>query len=136
MVYEFAKNKKTKRNHAKEFYYAAVKQQQLIQGVEIHNVSYEKLHIPKKSIIYCDPPYRNTYCPYSVEFNHSKFYDWCREKKAEGHTVFVSEFQMPDDFDCVFQKEKYLTMNNKNSKTVIEKLFTVGKEEKYQRELF
>jgi DNA adenine methylase len=42
-------------------------------------------------------------------------------KAKEGHKVFVSEYNAPSDFKCVWRQE--LT-NNLNLKKAVEKLFT------------
>ena len=100
----------------------------LLQDVDFQNTSYQDLILPSNSIIYCDPPYKNT-TGYKNTFNHDEFYDWCREKKNEGYTIFISEYQMPDDFKCVWQKEvkSSLSANGKvgGNKNSIEKLFTL-----------
>ena len=53
------------------------------------------------------------------------FYNWCRAMKQNGHTVFVSEYNMPSDFKCVWQKEVTNAMNLTLTKKPIEKLFTL-----------
>jgi len=59
-------------------------------------------------------------------FDHEKFYTWCREKAAEGHQVFVSEYYMPDDFTCVWEKEVTMKLaKQSNTDTRVEKLFTL-----------
>ena len=89
--------------------------------------SYNELAIPERSIIYCDPPYRNT-AEYKAcaTFDHEPFYEWCKLKQKEGHTVFVSEYVMPDDFICVWQKRVNSSLaKDTGSKKNIEKLFTL-----------
>lgn len=87
------------------------------------NSSYQLLDIPKNSIIYCDPPYEGT-AGYEGGFNHSEFWDWVRTKSLEGHSVFVSEYNAPDDFICVWQKEQTTALNNRSkSLKATEKLF-------------
>ena len=106
-------------------YRSALKQSPKLQGVELVHASYDELEIPPNSIIYCDPPYRNT-TKYATGIDYDHFYNWCREKKAEGHTIFVSEYNMPDDFICVWEKEITCNLDSK-SKTLnkVEKLFTL-----------
>ena len=87
----------------------------------IHS-SYGDLIIPPNSIIYCDIPYKDTAKYATWCFNYEHFYDWCREKKKEWHTIFISEYNMPDDFKCVWQQE---IVNNLNNKKAVEKLFTL-----------
>ena len=35
----------------------------------------------------------------SKDFNHSKFWQWCRYMSGKGHEVFVSEYNAPDGFE-------------------------------------
>ena len=82
------------------------------------------LEIPDNSIIYCDPPYKNTTAYKTNSFDHDKFWQWVRNKTNDGHTVFVSEYTAPNDFECVWQKEIVSSLTkNTGSKIGIEKLF-------------
>jgi len=85
------------------------------------NSSYQLLDIPKESIIYCDPPYEGT-TKYKDGFNHSEFWEWVRIKSLEGHNVFVSEYNAPDDFICVWQKDLINNLSEAKE-TATEKLF-------------
>jgi DNA adenine methylase len=105
-----------------------LKQYEAIQGIDIRHSNYQDLDIPPNSIIYCDPPYENTtkYKANKEEFNHQEFFQWCRDKKAQGHTVFVSEYNAPEDFTCVWSKEVNNSLTkDTGSKKGIEKLFKV-----------
>jgi DNA adenine methylase len=83
--------------------------------------SYDELKIPNASIIYCDPPYANTF-GYQTKFNSEWFWNWVRFMVAAGHKVFISEYVAPDDFTCVWEKELRET-NFAKGKKHIEKLF-------------
>ena len=81
------------------------------------------LDIPNNSIIYCDPPYKDT-TKYSNLFNHDEFWEWCRQKSKEGHSVYISEYNAPDDFECIWQKEIVSSLTkDTGSKKGVEKLF-------------
>ena len=73
------------------------------------------------------PPYEGTF-GYEKDktFNHKAFWQWCRDKVREGHIVFVSEYNAPKDFYCIWEKELAQVINNTSSKTPkpVEKLFT------------
>ena len=43
--------------------------------------------------------------------------------KKQGHTIFVSEYNAPEDFECVWQKEVTNSMNQTKTKKPTEKLF-------------
>lgn len=114
-----------KRDYVNESYKNAVNQSPNLQGVEFINKSYLELEIPSNSLIYCDPPYEGT-TKYKNDFDHDEFWQWCREKKKEGHTIFVSEYNAPSDFVCVWQKEIVSSLTkDTGSKKAIEKLFTL-----------
>lgn len=99
-----------------------IKQIDKLKDVNFIHSSYQDLDIPKESIIYCDPPYKDTTKYKTWWFDYEYFYNWCREKKKEWHTIFISEYNMPDDFKCVWQQE---IVNNLNNKKATEKLFTL-----------
>ena len=86
--------------------------------------SYDEIKYPDNSIIYCDPPYKGTK-QYSTSrnFNHSIFWQWCRDMQRIGHDVFISEYEAPDDFTCVWSKQITNSMNIKNTYKTTEKLF-------------
>ena len=84
-----------------------------LQGVEFRTGDYKNLQIPDESIIYCDPPYMNT-TGYSDGINHEEFWQWCRERVYDGHKVYISEYQAPDDFIKIWEKpiQNCLSLNN------------------------
>ena len=83
--------------------------------------SYEHVPIPEGAVVYCDIPYRGTNCGCYGGFDHEKFYDWCRNQK---HDIFVSEYSMPDDFECIAEKTKSVkAAANDNTKHSVEKIF-------------
>ena len=115
-----------KRDYVAESFRSALKQFPNLIDVNFVRSSYENLDIPKESVIYCDPPYKGT-AQYRDKFDHSPFYDWCREKRKEGHRVFVSEYNMPEDFICVWEKKVCSSLSkNTGSKKAIERLFTLA----------
>lgn len=103
------------------------KQAELLKEVEFTNFSYQDLAIPENSIIYCDPPYANT-TKYKDKFDSESFWNWCNQRVEEGHTVFVSEYQAPEDWTCVWEKEVTTGLDTKTTKKSVEKLFTRKKE--------
>lgn len=64
-----------------------IKKMPLLQGVELLSCSYNDLNIPPNSIIYCDPPYEGT-TGYKDKFNHTEFWQWCRDK-AKKFTLYL-----------------------------------------------
>lgn len=89
-----------------------------LQSLECFNESYEKINILNNSVVYCDPPYKDT-AKYLSEFNHEDFYNWCRNQKS---LVFISEYNMPDDFYLVYTFKRKDIFSD-NSKDVMECLY-------------
>ena len=97
-----------------------------LKGVDWYYSDYDKIPLPEHSTIYCDIPYKDTkQYSTSKNFDYEQFYDWCHTMKAKGHRVFVSEYQMPDDFKCIWEKQITNAMNQKNTYKPTERLFTL-----------
>ena len=114
------------RNYQLEAISTTLKQVEKLKGVIIQNKTYYELELPPNSIVYCDPPYEGT-TKYANDFDHNLFWNWVRNISKQGHTVFVSEYEAPNDFVCVWEKEakSFLstTTKKRNSKFSVEKLF-------------
>ena len=125
----FRRDKVGKRQYDKEAYNNVMKQAPNLKDIKFLNISFTSL--PKDKIkgyvIYCDPPYKNTAKYATEDFPYEEFYDWCR-KMSKDNVVLISEYNMPDDFECIWEKEhKTMVDSNKktgdDSKIRIEKLF-------------
>lgn len=106
----------------------AIKQSPNLKGINFIVSSYDNIIFPERSIIYCDPPYKNSKKYSTGIFDYEKFYDWCRDMKKIGHTIFVSEYSMPEDFIQVWQgeiKTNFASTRTKATHSAIEKLFTL-----------
>lgn len=101
-----------------------LKEIESLEGVEFKNCSYDKLIIPSKSIVYCDPPYNSTTGYKGGDnFNHSHFWLWAEQKAREGHSVFVSEYSAPSFAKEVWRKRKDTQLSRNGNGIRIEKLF-------------
>jgi len=115
-----------KRNYSEEAKRNVDKQAKKVKGIHFYNSDYCDFFIPENSIVYCDPPYKGTakYKANEEEFDHDLFYDWVRIKAKEGHQVFISEYSMPDDFICIWQKKVNGNISkDTGKKKSVEKLF-------------
>ena len=123
----YRRDNEGKRNYSLEAFKNIQKQAPKVGGINFIESSYNDLEIPDNSIVYCDPPYQNTAKYKAVdEIDHNKFWEWCREQKKKGHTIFISEYNAPDDFTCVWQKEVNSSLTkNTGAKKAVEKLFTL-----------
>ena len=104
-----------------------IKQSVNLKDIKFECKDYKDLDNLSGYVIYCDPPYKNK-LGYQSNFNHDEFYEWVR-KMSVNNIVLVSEYEMPDDFDCIWEKDvlcqvskqNKLKCNNDNKRT--EKLF-------------
>lgn len=115
------------RNYIDEAHKNIMQQKQFLKDVYFTSGSYESLQYPDNSIIYCDIPYIGTskYIANEEQFNHEKFYKWVRDMELKGHQVFISEYEAPADFTCVWQGSVKSSLSGfKKSST--EKLFTLN----------
>ena len=104
-----------------------LKQIPLLDGAIFTDKDYFELEIPSESIIYCDIPYQGTkQYSTSKDFNHLKFWQWCRDMTNLGHKVFISEYQAPNDFICFWSKEVTNSMNATLTYKPVERLFVYG----------
>ena len=111
------------RNYCGESKRNILKQKDGLIGVDLRHSNYLVLDIPPKSIIYCDPPYAGA-TKYRDSLNYNIFWDWCRKKVIEGHSIFVSEYAAPTDFICVWEKKVNSSLTKQTgSKKNIERLF-------------
>ncbi len=120
------------RNYPEEAWRNVIEQSQKLQGIEFKSGCYKDLDLPPNSKVYCDPPYKGTKEYQQAKksgFDSEEFFQWCRDKSIEGHEVFVSEYEVPEDFVCIWEKKvsSSLRANGviKGDKKSVEKLFTL-----------
>ena len=110
------------RNYAAVASRHMVKQAKHLIGIEFVFGRYLDMEIPDNSLIYCDPPYANT-TEYKSNFDHDVFWQWCRDLASDCHTVFVSEYYAPEDFECVKIVDHETRMDRSFISKRVEKLF-------------
>ena len=112
----------TIRNYYDESIRNIIKQKDKLVGVNFIHNDFINLSF-KDSLIYCDPPYRGT-TKYTQgnEFNHTMFWDKVREW-SKNNIVLISEYNAPDDFICIFEKQLTTTLDKSSRKKDIERLF-------------
>lgn len=102
------------------------KQAPSLIDINFNSESYDSIQyedVPKM-LIYCDPPYAGT-TKYHNDFDHEPFYEWCKDVAKHGHTLLISEYAMPEEFVCIWEREHCCKIDGVNTKdtTRIEKLF-------------
>lgn len=115
---------KANRNYAAIGSRVLVKQSENLKGVYFTSVDYLDMVVPDDSFIYCDPPYADT-AGYkgACKFDHGRFWDWCRLMSVMGHTVFISEYTAPDDFECILEVSHKTIVAIGQHASRLEKLF-------------
>ena len=95
---------------------------------DFRNISKDKI---KGYVIYCDPPYKNTTKYKTGDFPYEEFYQWCKDMSKD-NTVLISEYNMPEDFTCIWQKETKVNFDsnreaNEEKNKRVEKLYIYKK---------
>ena len=117
-------------SNKKGYNYCAISKRSLlkdlagVQAATFTCLDYHDVEIPDDAIVYCDPPYANT-TGYTVgQFDTNEFWDYMRQlsKRCD---VYISEESAPDDFECIWSKEKVRTLekNDNVGRVKVEKLF-------------
>lgn len=106
------------------------KQLPQIKEVKFKNIRFQDIPLDKINgyVIYCDIPYRGTTKYQTDDFPYEEFYKWVKAASVN-NVVLISEYSMPEEFTCIWQKEtKTLLDSNKNKSDEnnirVEKLFT------------
>ena len=103
-----------------------LEQLERLEQLELISLDYRKVKIPKRAIIYCDPPYQGTAEYKENKFNHIEFWEWARQKSKK-YPVFISEYQSPKDFKKILQFSRKSTLHGgKNKSQPDECLFYKG----------
>ena len=112
----------TIRNYYDEAVRNVIKQVPAIQGVNFICSDYRNIKVPQGAVIYCDPPYKGT-TGYqdSIDYNH--YWNWVRDISKNNY-VLCSEYEAPDDFECIWSKDLTTTLDNASRSKSTEKLFT------------
>jgi len=85
--------------------------------------SYLDLEIEDNSLVYCDIPYADTTKYFQGKFDSEQFFDWAYVL-GQRCNVYISEYQAPENFECVFSIERKLNLRSKNGCEIrVEKLF-------------
>ena len=114
-------NEKCKRNYYKEHLSNIRKQSVLLNGIVFDTLDYVNFNVLDyhKCLFYLDPPYKGSkqYDKYVIDYDY--FYGFCR-KLSKNNIVIISEYNMPSDFICLWEKEKPITL--KSGRTYCDKM--------------
>lgn len=89
-----------------------------LKDVEFYNEDYRDLNIPKRSLVYCDIPYKNAIQHTKNllgEFNHDEFYQWVKNN-ADKYDIYISEYKenVPEGFEIVWQYKSKKDIRDKH----------------------
>lgn len=125
----YRRDKIGKRNYSNEAYNNTLKQIPNLKNIAFKCCDFRDIQLDKinKFVIYCDIPYQGTTKYATEQFPYKEFYNWIKEA-GENNIVLISEYSMPNEFDCIWEKETRTLLNsnkNKDDKENIrvEKLF-------------
>ena len=113
------------------------KQSSNLKGIKFIHISF--LDLPKNKIknyvIYCDIPYRRATKYATKNFPYEEFYQWAIEM-SKHNIVLISEYDMPNEFKCIWQKKVKVTLDcnrqaNDEKNLRVEKLFICNNNLKY-----
>ena len=103
-----------------------------LNNVKFYNLNYDKVNIPKGSLVYCDIPYKcsKPYCKKEVGiFDHYEFYQWVRDNSST-YDIYISEYKdnVPEDVEIVWEMESRKIIRNAENEAVrtIEVLMKYG----------
>jgi DNA adenine methylase len=120
----YAQNK-ARTNYAMQSKNSLLRKMNNLKDANILCSDYRTVKIPDGSVVYCDPPYKNTtHYSNSVGFNHEEFWEYMRNI-SKNNIVFISEISAPEDFTTVWEKpfKRVLDKNKDNIFVSIEKLY-------------
>lgn len=97
--------------------------------ISITQADYQDVTIPENSIVYCDIPYIGTNSGSYQGFDYDRFYNWALQQD----NIFISEYEMPDDFIPIANFKKQVNSTAKGSTTAKKEYLFTNKQtaEKY-----
>lgn len=125
----YARGTKTnggKRDFANEAHRRVTRVAQTLKNTEISRLDYRDATVKPGDIVYCDPPYAGT-TGYSAagKWCHKTFWKTAENWTKIGATVYVSEYQAPENWITVWEKEHRQSLQGGNTRPLTtEKLFT------------
>lgn len=116
-----------KRNYSNEKIRNIIKQAPNLKNIKFETKNYLDIKNISGYTIYADPPYfqKNSKKPIYTgidKFDENIFWNWCREM-GKNNVLFVSNYDAPCDFKCIFEKEHRIFSKNTKNPIAIERLY-------------
>ena len=104
-----------------------LQQLERVKEIKFYNKDYKEFSNIKDSIIYLDPPYKDTNKVYKHNnLDYDNFYKWCKVMSKD-NIVLISGYNMSDDFEVVYEFTKARsTMQSGAHKSKYEKLYMIN----------
>lgn len=98
-----------------------------LKNISFMSCDYTHFKDIKNCLLYLDPPYKGTKQYSKNVINYDEFYDFCRHL-SQNNIVLISEYEMPNDFKCIWMKERNVMQKSDRIKAmrVTEKLFVLN----------
>lgn len=108
------------RSYALNAHNSLMRQKCKLGGVQFVYSEYDKLLIPKGSVVYCDPPYkgtRNHY--YKSTFDYDKFLHWVETHKNI-YDIYISEYAHNNinGYQSVWERDSRTNIRGKDNSTL------------------
>ena len=123
----YARDKSTGRDIPNEGIRNIIKQSPNLKDIHFEIKNYFNIDNIIGYTIYCDPPYfektskRQKYEGQN-KFDENIFWDWCR-KIGKNNTILISNYDAPNDFKCIFEKEHRIFSKDAKKPIAIERLY-------------
>lgn len=126
----YARDPKRGRNFADVASRSIQRKASLMRGATVLLADYRDMgeYVGPNTVVYCDPPYASTTGYRGVaSFDSDEFWEVMRGWASTGARVFVSEYQAPQDWECVWEGVAKSSLSGKGSSSEVrERLFTKG----------
>ena len=83
--------------------------------------------VTERDVVYCDPPYESSTGYSTGEFNHTAFWATARNWAETGAHVYVSEFNAPAEWECIWEKSRKVGLGEQSGaryEEKVDRLFT------------
>ena len=114
-------------NYAAHSKRSVLKQVPALEDRSFVCTSYNAFEPKEGAVVYLDPPYEGTTSYIRTpKFDHELFWEIARKWRDRGVLVYVSEFNAPEDFEVIWEKERKVGVgeqSNAKYKTRIDRLY-------------
>lgn len=98
-----------------------------LKNISFKSCDYKSFKNYTDCLFWIDPPYKGTKQYSKNVINYDEFYDFCRHL-SQNNIVLISEYEMPNDFKCIWEKERKVMQKSDRIKAMraTERLFILN----------